>query len=128
LESIDSGYKVEKAFKRVFIIEATSEENQEKVAQTNGTGQPRGVFAITSSILMRIWHFWLNTLILSSQYNPPRFVELLMLLLAIGLLGIWGITPYWPYLVLSLSFVIGSSVSILVREAIAPSPRCEPLR
>jgi len=42
-----------------------------------------------------------------------------MLLLAIGLLGIWGITPT-GYLV-SLSFVIGSSVSILVREAIAPS-------
>ena len=72
---------------------------------------------------MRTWRFWLNTLILSSQYNPPRFVELLMLLLAIGLLGIWGITPNWPYLVLSLSFVIGSSVSILVREAIAPSPQ-----
>jgi len=82
----------------VFGIEATSEENQEKVAQTNGTGQPRAFSLIThsSQILMRIWHFWLNTLILSSQYNPPRFVELLMLLLAIGLLGM-GITPYWPY-------------------------------
>lgn len=72
---------------------------------------------------MRIWHFWLNTLILSSQYNPPRFVELLMLLLAMGLLGIWSITPDWPYLVLSLSFVVGSSISILVREAIVPSPQ-----
>lgn len=72
---------------------------------------------------MRSWRFWLNTLILSSQYNPPRFVELLMLLLAIGLLGIWQITPKWPYLVLSLSFVVGSSISILVREAIAPTPQ-----
>jgi magnesium chelatase subunit I len=44
LESIDSGYKVEKAFKRVFGIEATLEENQEKVAQPNGTGQPKGRF------------------------------------------------------------------------------------
>ena len=42
LESIDSGYKVEKAFNRVFGIEATSEENKEKVAQPNGTGQPKG--------------------------------------------------------------------------------------
>jgi magnesium chelatase subunit I len=42
LESIDSGYKVEKAFNRVFGIEATSEENKEKVAQSNGTGQPKG--------------------------------------------------------------------------------------
>ena len=72
---------------------------------------------------MRTWRFWLNTLILSSQYNPPRFVELLMLLLALTLLGIWSITPNWPYLVLSLSFVIGASISILVREAIAPSPQ-----
>ena len=37
LESIDSGYKVEKAFNRVFGIEPTSEENPEKAAQTNGT-------------------------------------------------------------------------------------------
>ncbi len=46
-----------------------------------------------------------------------------MLLLAIGLLGIWQIKPNWPYLVLSLSYVVGSSISILVREAIAPSPQ-----
>ena len=72
---------------------------------------------------MRSWRFWLNTLILSSQYNPPRFVELLMLFLAMGLLGIWQMTPKWPYLVLSLSFVVGSSISILVREAIAPTPQ-----
>lgn len=72
---------------------------------------------------MTMWRFWLNTLVLSSQYNPPRFVELLMLLLAILLLGIWQITPYWPYLALSLSYVVGASLSILVREALAPSPQ-----
>ena len=72
---------------------------------------------------MRSWRFWLNTLILSSQYNPPRFVELLMVLLAMGLLAVWLFTPKWPYLVLSLSFVVGSSISILVREAIAPTPQ-----
>ena len=72
---------------------------------------------------MRICRFWLHTLILSSQYNPPRFVELLMLLLSMTLLGIWQILPDWPYLVLSLSYVIGASISILVREAIAPSPQ-----
>lgn len=72
---------------------------------------------------MTIWRFWFNTLILTSQYNPPRFVELLMLLLAIILLGIWQITPNWPYLALSLSYIIGASLSILVREAIAPSPQ-----
>ena len=72
---------------------------------------------------MTIWRFWFHTLVLSSQYNPPRFVELLMLLLAITLLGIWQIQPNWPYLMLSLSYVIGASISILVREAIAPSPQ-----
>ncbi len=44
LESIDSGYKVEKAFNRVFGTEPTSEENSEKVAQTNGIGQAGGRF------------------------------------------------------------------------------------
>lgn len=72
---------------------------------------------------MTIWRFWFHTLISSSQYNPPRFVELLMLLLAVALLGIWQIIPSWPYLALSLSYIVGSSLSILVREAIAPSPQ-----
>jgi len=72
---------------------------------------------------MRIWHFWLSTFILSSQQNPPRFVELLMLLLAMTLLGIWQIVPSWPYLVLSLSYVVGASISILVRETFLPSPQ-----
>lgn len=71
---------------------------------------------------MAIWRFWLNTLVLSSQYNPPRFVELVMLWIALALLAVWSLSPFWPYLVLSLSLVIGSSISILVREAIAPSP------
>jgi len=74
--------------------------------------------------VMRSWRFWLNTLILSSQYNPPRFVELLMLTLAIAMLTISSLVPTEiPYMVLGLSFVIGASISILVREAIAPSPQ-----
>ncbi|NWF62296.1 MAG: hypothetical protein HXY43_24360 [Fischerella sp.] len=75
---------------------------------------------------MRSWRFWLNTLILSSQYNPPRFVELLMLMLAITMLAISTIVSVnvqIPYMVLGLSFVVGASISILVREAIAPSPQ-----
>ncbi|MFM6106174.1 MAG: hypothetical protein ACKPE3_10355 [Sphaerospermopsis kisseleviana] len=68
---------------------------------------------------MRLWNFWVNTLILSSQYNPPRFIELLMLLLAIAMLIISKIIPDTPYLVLGLSFVLGASISILVRETIS---------
>ncbi|MBG1243444.1 hypothetical protein [Nostoc sp. NZL] len=72
---------------------------------------------------MRFWSFWLNSFILSSQYNPPRLVELLMLLLAIAMLAIASILPDIPYLILGLSLVVGASISILVREAIAPSPQ-----
>jgi multisubunit Na+/H+ antiporter MnhE subunit len=73
---------------------------------------------------MRPWQFWLNTLILSTQHNPPRFVELVMLTLAMILLGIWSLMPQqWPYLVLSLSYIIGSSFSILVRESLCPQPQ-----
>ncbi|MDZ8258332.1 hypothetical protein [Nostoc sp. ChiQUE01b] len=72
---------------------------------------------------MRIWSFWFNSFVLSSQYNPPRFVELLMLLLAIAMLAIASILPDIPYLILGLSLVVGASISILVREAIAPSPQ-----
>lgn len=70
---------------------------------------------------MTIWRFWLNTLVLFSRYNPPEFIELLMLFLATSLLAVYTFTPHWSYLVLSLSFVFGASISILVRQAIAPS-------
>ncbi len=69
---------------------------------------------------MRIWNFWLNSLILSIQYHPPRFVELLMLTLAIAMLAISIIVPDRPYIILGLSFVVGASTSILVREAMSP--------
>ena len=46
-----------------------------------------------------------------------------MLSLALGLLAVWGITEQWPYLVLSLSFVIGASGSVFIREAFLPSSR-----
>ncbi|MBD2778265.1 hypothetical protein [Iningainema tapete] len=75
---------------------------------------------------MRFWRFWLHTVVLSSQYNPPRFVELLMLMLAITMLAIstvFSTEKSYIYVVLGLSFVIGASMSILVREAIAPSPQ-----
>lgn len=72
---------------------------------------------------MRLWQFWFNSFILSSQYNPPRFIELLMLMVAIAMLGVATILPDKPYLVLGLSLVVGASISILVREAIAPSPQ-----
>lgn len=70
---------------------------------------------------MRIWHFWWNSLFLSTQYDPPRFIEVIMLLLAIALLGLWGITERWAYLGLSLSYVICSSISVIVRESMTPS-------
>jgi hypothetical protein len=44
-----------------------------------------------------------------------------MLTVAIAMLGIATFVSDIPYLVLGLSMVIGASISILVREAIAPS-------
>ncbi|KST63158.1 hypothetical protein [Mastigocoleus testarum] len=73
---------------------------------------------------MRFWRFWLNAVILSSQHNPPRFVELLMLSLAIIMLAISTLFPgKEAFLILGLSFVVGASLSILVREVMSPSPR-----
>jgi hypothetical protein len=48
-------------------------------------------------------------------------VELLMLTLAIAMLTVSTIVPDKPYIILGLSFVIGASTSILVREAISPN-------
>lgn len=75
---------------------------------------------------MRIWRFWFSTLVLSSQYNPPWFIELLMTALAMVLLVRWGVTDdklhNWPFMVLSSSFAIGAATSISVRELITPHP------
>jgi len=96
---------VEKAFNRVFGIEAIRRKPSDS----------KLIELLINKAILNKTHF-----ILCRASTIHRFVELLMLLLAIGLLGIWGITPNWPYLVLSLSFVIGSSVSILVRERSHP--------
>lgn len=74
---------------------------------------------------MRIWRFWLNAFVWSSQYNPAAFIELIMLFLAIGLLIIWAFVPHWSYLVLSLSYGIGASLSISVRESLTRSPQAQ---
>ncbi len=71
---------------------------------------------------MRSLRFWFHTFILASQYNPPRFIELLMLIVAIASVTVSILLPgQKPYMVLGLSLVFGSAISILVREAIVPS-------
>ncbi|WP_088240884.1 hypothetical protein [Calothrix rhizosoleniae] len=71
---------------------------------------------------MRSWNFWFNNLIFASQHNPPRVVELIMLVLAIAMLVLSSFIPERPaYIVLGLSFVVGASISILIREQLAPS-------
>ncbi|MEA5593093.1 hypothetical protein [Rivularia sp. UHCC 0363] len=73
--------------------------------------------------MIRTCYSWIHTLTLASQYNPPRFVELIMLGMALIMLTIFTFFTSLPYLVLGLSLVVGASVSILVREAIAPTPQ-----
>ena len=70
---------------------------------------------------MRLWQFWWRSLVLSTQYNPPEFVELMMTSLTMALLMSWEFTRQWPYLVLSSSFAIGAATSMWVRELILPS-------
>ena len=70
---------------------------------------------------MRLWQFWWRSLVLSTQYNPPEFVELMMTSLTMALLMSWEFTRLWPYLVLSSSFAIGAATSMWVRELILPS-------
>src|SRR5919202_3761483 len=72
---------------------------------------------------MRYWNWWWRSLIFSIQYEPPGFVEYLMMSFALGLGMKWFFSPEWPYLVLSSSFVIGSAISMWVRELMMPSSR-----
>lgn len=65
---------------------------------------------------MRPWQFWWQTFVISIQYNPPQFVELIMLAVSVFLLVAWAMMGNWPYLVLSLSYIIGASMSVLIRE------------
>lgn len=63
---------------------------------------------------------WQN-IILFIQSEPPRLIELIMLSLTI-ILGLCWLTNYhWPYLVLSVSYAVGSATSIWIRELISPS-------
>lgn len=73
--------------------------------------------------MIRTCYSWINALVLASQYNPPRFVELIMLGTALIMLTIYTLIAGLPYLILGFSFVIGASASILVRETIAPTPQ-----
>ncbi len=71
--------------------------------------------------MIRNCRFWWNTLILACEQNPPQFVELVMLLLAVILLGTWLMTPHWSYLVLAWSYVVGVSASMWVRSHLSPT-------
>jgi hypothetical protein len=72
---------------------------------------------------MRIWRFWWQTLRVSAQNNPPQFIEIVMLSLAVVLMLAWLFTQAWPYLILGVGYTLGSASSIWVRELIAPHPQ-----
>ena len=71
---------------------------------------------------MSFFQFWWRTLVLSTQHNPPEFVEHLMMLLAMALGVAWSLTDEWPYLVLSSSYAIGAAISMWVRQLSLPLP------
>jgi hypothetical protein len=68
---------------------------------------------------MRVLRFWIHTVVASSQNDPQRFVESVMVTFILLTLAASIIFPQdQPYLVLCSSLAIGLSISILVREAI----------
>lgn len=69
---------------------------------------------------MRFFQTWWRVFVFASQHNPPWFIELLMTFLAVILLGVWGLTHHWAYLVLSSSYAIGAAASLWVRESFNP--------
>ncbi|WP_448562763.1 hypothetical protein [Trichothermofontia sp.] len=71
---------------------------------------------------MQQFHLWLRGIAIASRQDPPRFIELMMLSLAMVSLIAWSAWESGYFLVLCVSYIVGSSTSILVRETIAPSP------
>ncbi|MEM7553493.1 MAG: hypothetical protein AAF378_05225 [Cyanobacteria bacterium P01_A01_bin.84] len=73
---------------------------------------------------------WLNSLFLLSQQNPPKFVEILMIALALIMFSIWTLQlNQLPYVILGLAFVISASTSLLVRQTTTPiTPTYRPSR
>ena len=80
--------------------------------------------------MIQRWKSWFNSLYLLSQYNPPKFVELLMTSLAFIMFAIWLFQQnQLPYLILGLAFVISVSLSTLVRQLTTPiTPEYRPSR
>ena len=80
--------------------------------------------------MIQRWKSWFNSLYLLSQYNPPKFVELLMTSLAFIMFAIWIFQQHHPpYIILGLAFVISASLSILVRQLTTPiTPSYRPSR
>lgn len=72
---------------------------------------------------MRHWQFWSRTLVLAIQYNPPEFIEHLMIFGTLILGMRWMFTAHWPYLLLSSNLALGAAASIWVRETLTPSHR-----
>ena len=67
---------------------------------------------------MRFWRFWLNTFVLYSQYNPPQFVELLMLMVALAMLAISTFIPTQKaYMICIPSIIRGKQKTVLPRVA-----------
>lgn len=77
---------------------------------------------------MAPFHSWLRGVAIASRQDPPRFIELMMLCLAIFSLVAWSFWESSYFLVVCVSYILGASASILVREMIAPSPNTRLVR
>jgi hypothetical protein len=71
-----------------------------------------------------LWLRW-RRIVMAFKDDPIYSMVVVMLLGAIGVIvPIWlGRLGEWPYLVLSLSLLLGAAALCLVRETIDPSPK-----
>ncbi len=77
---------------------------------------------------MRYFRSWWDGLVFSSRHNPPQLVEAAMLIFAMLTFLLWWVRQDWQYLVLYISYIVGVTASILVRETVAPSPQTHLIR
>ncbi len=77
---------------------------------------------------LRQFQSCLRAVAIASRQDPPRFVELIMLSLSLLALLAWSVWENHTFLILCVSYILGSSTSILVRETIAPSPNAALVR
>lgn len=71
---------------------------------------------------------WRSELIRVSQTNPPQFIQGVMLVLVVVLALAWWWQQKWQFMLLCLSYSMGVTASLFVREVVDPSPHAKAIQ